>query len=82
MLVVEDYTNYQMTMRFAAGAMGVPFLPVRSGLGTDIVNRWGFGEQMRRSDPKLPDQKLMVMDNPLRKVERDRQGGAGAGHHP
>ncbi len=65
MLVVEDYTNYQMTMRFAAGAMGVPFLPVRSGLGTDIVNRWGFGEQMRRSDPKLPDQKLMVMDNPF-----------------
>ena len=24
---VEDYTNYQMTLRFLAGAMGLPFLP-------------------------------------------------------
>jgi glutaconate CoA-transferase subunit A len=64
-LVVEDYTNYQMTLRFAAGAMGVPFLPVRSGMGTDIVTRWGFDTRMRTSDPRLPDQKLLVMDNPF-----------------
>jgi glutaconate CoA-transferase subunit A len=36
-ILVEDYTNYQMTLRFQAGAMGVPFLPVRSGMGTDIA---------------------------------------------
>jgi len=64
-LAVEDYSNYQMTLRFAAGAMGVPFLPVRSGMGTDIVSRWGFGSQMRQADPKLPDQKLCVIDNPF-----------------
>jgi glutaconate CoA-transferase, subunit A len=64
-LAVEDYSNYQMTLRFAAGAMGVPFLPVRSGLGTDIVAKWGFGPQMRRADPSLPDQKLCVIDNPF-----------------
>jgi glutaconate CoA-transferase, subunit A len=64
-LAVEDYSNYQMTLRFAAGAMGVPFLPVRSGLGTDIVTKWGFGPEMRRADPGLPDQKLCVIDNPF-----------------
>jgi glutaconate CoA-transferase subunit A len=64
-LAVEDYSNYQMTLRFAAGAMGVPFLPVRSGMGTDIVTRWGFGPQMRRADAKLPDHKLCVIDNPF-----------------
>ncbi len=64
-LAVEDYSNYQMTLRFAAGAMGVPFLPVRSGMGTDIVARWGFGSQMRQADPRLPDQKLCVIDNPF-----------------
>jgi glutaconate CoA-transferase subunit A len=64
-LAVEDYSNYQMTLRFAAGAMGVPFLPVRSGMGTDIVTKWGFGPQMRRDDPRLPDQKLCVIDNPF-----------------
>ncbi len=64
-LAVEDYSNYQMTLRFAAGAMGVPFLPVRSGLGTDIVAKWGFDARVRGSDPKLPDRKLCVIDNPF-----------------
>jgi glutaconate CoA-transferase, subunit A len=64
-LAVEDYSNYQMALRFAAGAMGVPFLPVRSGLGTDIVARWGFGPEVRRADPRLPDHKLCVIDNPF-----------------
>ncbi len=64
-LAVEDYSNYQMTLRFTAGAMGLPFLPVRSGMGTDIVTRWGFGSQVRQADPKLPDQKLCVIDNPF-----------------
>ncbi len=64
-LAVEDYSNYQMTLRFAAGAMGVPFLPLKSGLGTDIASHWGFSTQMRESDPKLPDQKLSILDNPF-----------------
>ncbi len=62
---VEDYSNYQMTLRFMAGAMGVPFLPCRSGLETDIVNRWGFSESLRISDPKIPDMKLIVIKNPF-----------------
>lgn len=62
---IEDYSNYQMTLRFLAGAMGVPFLPTRSSLGTDIIDKWGFSEEMRRAEPKLPDQKLIVMDNPF-----------------
>lgn len=62
---IEDYTNYQMTLRFLAGAMGVPFLPTRSSLGTDIIAKWGFPEQMRQTEPTLPDQKLIVMDNPF-----------------
>jgi glutaconate CoA-transferase subunit A len=64
-LLVEDYSNYQMTLRFLAGAMGVPFLPVRSGMGTDIVERWGFGAEMRCGDARLPNQKLVVLDNPF-----------------
>ncbi len=64
-LPVEDYSNYQMTLRFMAGAMGVPFLPTRSSLGTDIVNRWGFDIEQRKEDPKLPNDKLIVMDNPF-----------------
>ena len=64
-LTVEDYSNYQMTLRFMAGAMGVPFLPTRSSLGSDIVTRWGFSEAARREDPRVPDHKLVVLDNPF-----------------
>jgi len=34
---VEDYSNFIMTMRFWAGMMGLPFIPLRSGLGTGIL---------------------------------------------
>jgi glutaconate CoA-transferase subunit A len=49
---VEDYTNQSMALMFMAGALGLPFVPTRTMLGTDYVaNRYypqpnGFvGEQ-------------------------------------
>ncbi len=33
---IEDYSNYAAGLRFLAGAMGVPFLPTKSLLGSDI----------------------------------------------
>jgi glutaconate CoA-transferase subunit A len=64
-VLFEDYSNYQMTLRFMAGAMGVPFLPTRSGFGTDIMKRWGFSEELRRADERLPEHKMVVMENPF-----------------
>lgn len=64
-LMVEDYSNFHMTLRFQAGAMGLPFMPVRSGMGTDILTKWGFSRQMRKQDPKLPRDKIKVIDNPF-----------------
>lgn len=62
---VEDYSNYQMTLRFLAGAMGVPFLPTRSSLGSDIIEKWGFPPEFRQKNDRVPDRKLVVMDNPF-----------------
>jgi glutaconate CoA-transferase subunit A len=62
---IEDYSNFQMCLRFMAGAMGVPFLPTVSSLGTDLVNVWGFSEETRAQDPKMPNKKMVVMDNPF-----------------
>jgi glutaconate CoA-transferase, subunit A len=36
-----EWTNYTLALRFAAAAMGVPFLPTRSMLGTDTFARSG-----------------------------------------
>lgn len=33
---IVDWTNYQIALRFIAGAYNVPFMPCRSSLGTDM----------------------------------------------
>ena len=64
-LMVEDYTNFQMALRFLAGAMGVPFLPTTTSLGTDIIEKWGFDKDLRKADERLSKKKLEVIDNPF-----------------
>lgn len=36
-ITVEDYTNYTISLALWAGAHGMPFSPVRSGPGSDII---------------------------------------------
>jgi glutaconate CoA-transferase subunit A len=38
-VVCTEWTNYALAVRYKAAAMGVPFLPVRSMLGTDTFHR-------------------------------------------
>jgi glutaconate CoA-transferase subunit A len=38
---VTEWTNYTLAVRFKAAAMGVPFLPVRTMLGTDTFRKSG-----------------------------------------
>ena len=51
---VEDYSHLAMASRFLAGALGVPFMPSKSLLGTDILNK-------RRPSDRKP---FELMDNP------------------
>jgi len=37
--VYEEWSHMAMGMRFRAGAMGIPFLPMRSMLGSDLIGR-------------------------------------------
>jgi len=52
---VEDYTNLAMAMRFLGGALNVPFMPLRSMMGTD----------MARLSRYRGDDKLKVIDCPF-----------------
>ena len=61
----EDYTNFQMALRFLAGSMGIPFIPTKSSLGSDIVNKWGMDEKFRKSDGRISSKKLIVSTNPF-----------------
>ncbi len=62
---VEDYTNFQMALRFLAGSMGIPFLPTYSSLGTDIIEKWGFSPEKRKRNSRMNDKKLAVIENPF-----------------
>ena len=52
---VEDYSNLAMAMRFLGGALNVPFMPIRSLMGTDMAGKSRY----------LGDKKLKIMDCPF-----------------
>jgi glutaconate CoA-transferase subunit A len=39
---IEDYSNLAMALRFFGGALGVPFMPLKSMLGTDLIAKSRF----------------------------------------
>jgi glutaconate CoA-transferase subunit A len=63
-LLVEDYTNNMMSLRFLAGALNVPFIPSTSGLGTDVVARRGFPPELRGTRG-VPREKVVVANDPF-----------------
>lgn len=42
---IEDYSNLAMVMRLLGGALGVPFMPTKSMLGTDMITKKKFREK-------------------------------------
>lgn len=42
---IEDYTNLAMSLRFMGGALGVPFMPLKSMLGTDLLAKKKFRDK-------------------------------------
>jgi len=61
----EDYSNFGATLRIVAGAMGIPFIPTRTLLGSDMISKAGFTPEDRQKDPRAAREKLVVMDCPF-----------------
>jgi glutaconate CoA-transferase, subunit A len=66
----EDYSNYQMSLRFLAGSLSIPFITTKSGLGSDILNYEGFSKEARR-ERKVARKKYVTMNNPFSDEEED-----------
>jgi glutaconate CoA-transferase, subunit A len=64
----EDYSNFQMSLRFLAGSLGIPFIPTKSGLGSDILRHEGFAAATRR-ESKVAPKKYAILQNPFNKKE-------------
>jgi glutaconate CoA-transferase subunit A len=61
----EDYSNFAMVSRFTAGAMGIPFMPIRSLLGNDLLACQTLSDQQRALDARTSPKKLHVMESPF-----------------
>jgi len=61
----EDYSNAAMMARFSAGAMGLPFLPTKSMLGTDLLVKEGLAMEVRRGDSRASSKKAFTMACPF-----------------
>ena len=57
-----------MSLRFLAGALGIPFIPTKSGLGSDIITKEGFSPETRRQR-KVARKKCLVAENPFSEKE-------------
>jgi len=67
---LEDYSNYQMSLRFFAGSLGVPFMPTRSGFGSDLLAYEGFSQETRREE-KVANGKYALIQNPFDEKKDD-----------
>jgi glutaconate CoA-transferase subunit A len=63
-ILLEDYSNYQMSLRFLAGSLGIPFIPTKSGLETDLIKRKGFPPEIRK-ERKVACEKFFKIQNPF-----------------
>ena len=64
----EDYSNYQMSLRFLAGSLSIPFIATKSGLGSDLLRVHGFSEEIRRQG-KVARKKFEIIQNPFAEEE-------------
>jgi glutaconate CoA-transferase subunit A len=53
-LVLEDYSNLSMTMRFLGGALNWPFVPTTVNIGSDIAWRSAFSPEAYPAPEKIP----------------------------
>jgi glutaconate CoA-transferase subunit A len=61
---VEDYSNNQMSLRFLAGSLSIPFIPSKSGFETDVLRVEGFSKDTRKQR-KVARKKFDVMTDPF-----------------
>jgi len=55
---IEDYTNFTISLALHAGALGIPFIPTKSLLGTGMV---GAGQPFKEMECPYTKEKLVLV---------------------
>lgn len=64
-LLFEDYSQDVLMLMLHAASLGLPYLPVNLMMGTSLVEQWGISKEVRQSIAALPNDKLVIVDNPF-----------------
>lgn len=69
-LLIEDFSLDVYAQLMHAAALGLPYLPTRYLLGSDLAAKWGISAEQRREIPGLAQEKLRVTENPFAADEK------------
>jgi glutaconate CoA-transferase subunit A len=69
-ILFEDYSLDTQPLMYHAAALGIPFIPVRQLMGSDLAERWGISREERMKIDKLPNEKIIIQENPFNKDEK------------
>ncbi|CAK7011763.1 MAG: Glutaconate CoA-transferase subunit A [Desulfovibrio sp.] len=64
-LLFDDYSLDVHTIAYHAAALGLPFVPVKNMLGSDLERKWGISSEERAKHPKLPREKFVILEDPF-----------------
>jgi len=64
-LLFDDFSLDVQTIAYHAAALGLPYVPVKNMLGSDLVGKWGISREERARHPKLPREKFVIQDDPF-----------------
>lgn len=64
-LLFEDYSLDVHTIAYHGAALGLPYMPVKNMLGSDLVEKWGISREERAKRPKLPPEKFILQEDPF-----------------
>ena len=64
-LLYEDYSLDVHTIIYHGAALGLPYVPVKNMLGSDLESKWRISREERQKHPKLPAEKFIVQDDPF-----------------
>lgn len=65
-ILFEDYSMDVQTIIYHAAALGLTYVPIKNMLGSDLADKWGISEEIRKQDTKLPDKKFVIQDDPFK----------------
>lgn len=69
-IIFDDYSLDVHPIQYHAAALGVPYIPVKNMLGSDLADKWAIPLEDWQNNPKLPNAKCIITENPFNPQEK------------